>query len=178
MSQKTDNWFMNQPEEVRKKINGLVDNLYRQLIDTRSGIQEHLCGLIMDIQNPSKPKAKKAVVEKTKQTSAPVYLWSDPHSGIGGAAVPLPAKVKKAIDKLNGKETTLEKAIADIKKAAGPTADVEFTNNFLKLTIGSLNNGAVHMWRLLTGSDNRPCGYCGKKNCKLTCDEYASHSYG
>jgi hypothetical protein len=114
----------------------------------------------------------------SKKKSVPVYLWSEPHSGFGGAAVPLPPKIKKVIDKLNGKETTLDKAKADILKVAGPNAEVSFSDGSLKITIGSFGSGSVHIWRLLKGTDNRPCDYCGKKNCNLTCDEYAGHSYG
>lgn len=52
----------------------------------------------------------------------------DPHPGVAGAAIPLPASMKRAVDALSGKEQELDEAMEELRKVSttlSGTTDIE-----------------------------------------------------
>jgi hypothetical protein len=77
-------------------------------------------------------------------------MFYDPHSGFGGAAVPLPSNVRKVAHELDGKILTLHDAIEKIKAVTTGKVKVE-KDNWISFTI---TNGVVtHSWRLIRYRD-------------------------
>jgi hypothetical protein len=75
--------------------------------------------------------------------------FHDPHPGFLGAAVPLPAAVKKVADDLDGKTMPLDEAIALIK-AAAPDGEVIVRADAVLLKMkGDGVRHAEHMWRVI-----------------------------
>ena len=68
-----------------------------------------------------------------------------PHPGVGGAAVPLPQKIKELIDTLDGMELEIAEAVGLIQSViiqAGIQAEVEISDKFS----GPLGHGALLLW--------------------------------
>ena len=94
------------------------------------------------------------------------YIWSDPHSGSGGARVPMPLVAKKIADKLTGKKTTIAHAVELLQHAVGKKMKVEFspdvtygsgepvisdTKGAITLQIGNIGQ-TLHLWRVVKGT--------------------------
>ena len=77
------------------------------------------------------------VVEKT---------FFDPHPGFAGAAIPIPAAVKKVADELNNKSLPLSEAVAMIQ--ATTKGKVSIRDGWIALVIYE-PNGAMHMFRVI-----------------------------
>lgn len=75
-----------------------------------------------------------------------ICKFSDPHPGFAGASIPIPVKVKKIADSLNGQEMDLQAAIAKI----GAVTDGEITiyKDCLMLKLGSPGR-MEHMFRVI-----------------------------
>ena len=56
------------------------------------------------------------MVKRRKRLNLDVLrFFFDPHPGFAGAAIPIPAEVKKVADALNGTKTSLRKAVKRIR---------------------------------------------------------------
>ena len=54
-----------------------------------------------------------------------VKTFFDPHPGFAGAAIPIPSAVKKVANELNGKSTSLRKAVAKLQAVTDGKVSVE-----------------------------------------------------
>ena len=85
----------------------------------------------------------------------------DPHPGFLGAAVPLPAKMKKAIDGLEGKTMPLEEVVQKLEPIAKELngqieVDDKFKasdNSYCILFSFTETGGRKHMYRLIRCKD-------------------------
>lgn len=74
----------------------------------------------------------------------------DPHPGVGGPVVPLPASIKKIADELQGKTMTLEEALARITPPANElNGSVNINDEFECVSFSYKNDVGTHHWRLI-----------------------------
>lgn len=71
----------------------------------------------------------------------------DPHPGIGGAAVPLPAIVKRIADALDGQTLPLNDAVACIQAVTRGQVFAHVYDGWIQLTVGS--GPPQHVWRVI-----------------------------
>lgn len=68
----------------------------------------------------------------------------DPHPGLMGASIPIPLRVKRVADQLNGKTMTLREALDEFKE----TTDGEFTVREGAIFLKIKGDGVMYMWHL------------------------------
>ncbi len=77
----------------------------------------------------------------------------NPYRGYGGALAPLPTPVKQAVDKLNGQEMTLSKAVKVIRQAIKlflfPCSKGMVTSQKLEV-----KDGCILLWMNVSGGFN------------------------
>ncbi len=90
-----------------------------------------------------------------------MFIFSEPHDGVSGAAKALPKDVKRVIDGMNGERMSLAAAICRIGEAKpGGTKLVTVPATHTKagwimLEEGSIKKPPMHVWRLLRFSEER-----------------------
>lgn len=73
----------------------------------------------------------------------------DPHPGFAGAAIPIPAEVKRVADELDGQTMELGEAIARIQAVTSDRVEyvTYITHQWIKLTLES--GGVFHVFRVI-----------------------------
>ncbi len=71
----------------------------------------------------------------------------DPHPGIGGAAVPLPAIVKRIADALDGQTLSLAAAVACLQAVAPGRVEAHDDRGWISLRVGDAP--PMHLWRVI-----------------------------
>ncbi len=72
----------------------------------------------------------------------------DPHPGLAGALIPIPEKVRKIANELDGKSMSLREAIALIQAVTKGAVSVAKKFDFISLEITE-KSGVRHMFRVI-----------------------------
>jgi len=89
-----------------------------------------------------------------------MFIFSEPHDGVSGAAKALPKDVKRVIDGMNGERMSLAAAFCRIGEAKpGGTKLITHSEGkragWIMLEEGSIKKPPMHVWRLLRYSEER-----------------------
>lgn len=75
----------------------------------------------------------------------------DPHPGIGGATVSLPAEIKAIIDAYDGKEAEIADLLLDLGKITRAACWANLEHRYVSCRI--ISDGYTHQWRLIRWTD-------------------------
>jgi len=78
-----------------------------------------------------------------------VKEFYDPHPGFAGAAIPLPAPIKSAVDKLSGRKMTLLRALTEIRDSTPGDLRVDAEHGCVFLRLDGGGRYVFHMFRLI-----------------------------
>lgn len=71
----------------------------------------------------------------------------DPHPGQGGAAVPLPAMIKRIADALDGQTLPLSAAVACLQAVTAGRVETHDDRGWISLRLG--DEPPCHLWRVI-----------------------------
>ena len=76
-----------------------------------------------------------------------VKTFYDPHPGLAGALIPIPASVKEVANELDGRRMSLRKAVAKIQAVTTGSVEVVKKHNFISLNLTDGDLG--HQFRVI-----------------------------
>jgi len=78
-----------------------------------------------------------------------VKTFFDPHPGFAGAAIPIPAAVKKVADGLDGQRLSLREAVARLQAVTPGKVEVVAEFDFIGLRLDGSGRHLSHFFRVI-----------------------------